>query len=244
MAATGTSPTGPLLVEATYSGGVEGTRLRVVSGTDERTFDAKQVAVHPALSAVLRLIADEVDLSVPRRRLGLVPPQPPETKAHRQGEALPRGEPASSHTELLPMLFLSLLTYVERVQTPVPRPHWGRPIRHRQIEKAVELLNANLQGRWSVASLARAVGLSRPAFARQFLATLGLSPMRYLKEQRMLAASALLRSSDASLAEVASHVGYQSEFAFSRAFKRHYQVAPGAYRKRMSPVASAVRMAA
>jgi AraC-like DNA-binding protein len=89
--------------------------------------------------------------------------------------------------------------------------------------------------------LARAVGLSRPAFARQFLSILGLSPMRYLTQRRLQLAAALLLESDAALAEVAARVGYRSEFAFSRAFRKQYQVPPGVYRHR-PPTAAVVAL--
>jgi AraC-like DNA-binding protein len=56
--------------------------------------------------------------------------------------------------------------------------------------------------------------------------------MRYLTEKRMQAAASLLLGSDAALAEVATRVGYRSEFAFNRAFKRHFHVPPGEYRQR------------
>lgn len=84
---------------------------------------------------------------------------------------------------------------------------------------------------WTVELLARAVGLSRPAFARQFLRLMRYSPMHYLTCRRMQRAAELLRQSDSSLAEIASEVGYRSEFAFSRAFKRHYRAAPSVYRQ-------------
>jgi AraC-like DNA-binding protein len=98
---------------------------------------------------------------------------------------------------------------------------------------------------WTVSLLARAVGLSRPAFARQFVHIVQLSPMRYLTRRRMQLAADLLRDSDAGLAEIAAQVGYQSEFAFGRAFKRHHQVSPGVYRRQPSSArASAMGIAA
>jgi AraC-like DNA-binding protein len=69
---------------------------------------------------------------------------------------------------------------------------------------------------------------------------LGLSPMRYLAQRRMQEAAALLLGSDAALAEVARQVGYRSEFAFNRAFKKHYQVPPGVYRARPGSVGASV----
>ena len=115
----------------------------------------------------------------------------------------------------------------------MPLPLWGRPLRDERVERALELLTSDIAKRWTVELLARAVGLSRPVLAERFLRVLGLSPMRYLSQQRMQVAAALLLGTDASLAEVAARIGYQSEFAFNRAFKRHFQVPPGVYRQRI-----------
>jgi AraC-like DNA-binding protein len=127
---------------------------------------------------------------------------------------------------------------------PVPLPRWGRPLRDRRVERAIELLNQDIARRWTVETLARQVGLSRPVFAREFQRMLGLSPMRYLTQRRMQEAAALLIGSDAALAEVARRVGYESEFAFNRAFKRQFQVPPGIYRQQRPVVACALRAAA
>ena len=188
-------------IEATFSGGPEGVWFQVTQSGVSRVFSRDEVARHPALSAVLRLIADEVELRKPLREA------------------------------LLPFLFRSLLVYARRMATPVPLPNWGRPLRDARVERALELLNRDISKRWTVDLLARAVGLSRPAFARQFLRVLGLSPMRYLTQRRMQEAAALLLGSDAALAEIARHVGYRSEFAFNRAFKKQYRVPPGVYRQ-------------
>lgn len=197
-----------LLIEVTLSGSADGVGFRVVQAGAERVFSGELVARHRPLSAILRLIGDELELSKP------------------PSEAL------------LGLLLRSLLVYVERMSRPVPLPRWGRPIRNRRIERALELLRADLSKYWTVTLLARAVGLSRPVFAREFVRMLQLSPMRYLNHQRMQVAAELLCTTDASLAEVAAHVGYRSEFAFGRAFKRHHHVAPGTYR-RHTTVASA-----
>lgn len=190
-----------VLVEATFSGGPEGIWFRLTQAGESRVFSRDAIARHPALSAVLRLIADEVEVAKP------------------------------SSQPLLASLFRSLLVYVGRMATPVPLPKWGRPMRDARVERAIELLNADISRRWTVELLARAVGLSRPVFARQFLRVLGLSPMRYLTQKRMQMAASILLGSDAALAEIAIRVGYRSEFAFNRAFKRHYQVPPGVYRQ-------------
>ena len=216
--ASSPEPEPALRVEATFSGGADGVWFCLTQGGVTRVFSRDTVARHPALSAVLRLIADEVDLKKPLS------------------------------DALLPFLFRSLIVYARRMATPVPLPRWGRPLRDARVERALELLNRDIGRRWTVELLARAVGLSRPAFARQFLRVLGLSPMRYLTQRRMQAAASMLLGSDAALAEIAQHVGYHSEFAFNRAFKKHFQVPPGVYRRGLvaGPVASpmVIRMAA
>lgn len=191
----------PLRIEVTFSAGAEGVWFKVLRAGSERVFSRDLVAQHRPLAAILRLVGDEAELSKP------------------------------PNDALLGLLLRSLLVYVARMAQPVPRPRWGRPIRNRRIERALELLRADLSKYWTVALLARAVGLSRPVFAREFVRVLQLSPMRYLTNQRMEAAARLLCDTDASLAEIATHVGYRSEFAFGRAFKRHHQVAPGTYRR-------------
>lgn len=193
-------PEPSLRVEATFSGGPEAMWFRLTQAGASRVFSREAVAQHPALSALLRLIADEVDAQKPL-------------------------------SEALPLLFRSLVVYARRMSTPVPLPKWGRPLRDARVERALELLNRDISRRWTVALLARAAGLSRPAFARQFLRMLGLSPMRYLAQRRMQAAAEMLLGSDAALAQVAHQVGYRSEFAFNRAFKKHHRVPPGVYRQ-------------
>ena len=99
------------------------------------------------------------------------------------------------------------------------------------VSRALALMQAEPAKRWTVERLARAVGLSRAAFARRFVAVSGRSPLRYLTDLRLALAASLLENEDAALAEVASRVGYVSEFAFSRAFKRQHGVAPSLFRR-------------
>lgn len=104
-------------------------------------------------------------------------------------------------------------------------------LRDARIRRALTLMSERLAEPWTVESLAKAVGMSRAAFARKFAAELGAAPLQHLHEQRMECAAALLAATDETLAAVAARVGYTSEFAFSRAFKRHHGVAPGTYRR-------------
>jgi AraC-like DNA-binding protein len=113
----------------------------------------------------------------------------------------------------------------------------------RRIAKAIGFLHAEPAKRWTVERLARAVGLSRAAFARRFVIEHGRSPVRYLTELRLALAASWLEHDEASLAEIAQRVGYASEFALSRAFKRQHGVAPASFRRLRAPF-TAMLMAA
>lgn len=93
------------------------------------------------------------------------------------------------------------------------------------------MLHDELAAPWTVQKLGRRVGMSRPVLARRFRDATGVSPMRYLAELRLERAARRLRESERTLAEVALEVGYRSEFAFNRAFKRRFGVPPGTFRK-------------
>jgi AraC-like DNA-binding protein len=84
---------------------------------------------------------------------------------------------------------------------------------------------------WTVASLADTAGMSRSAFSARFTQLVGEPAMHYAVRWKMQAALTRLRETDSSLAELASRLGYDSEAAFSRAFKRVVGVSPGAARR-------------
>jgi AraC-like DNA-binding protein len=98
------------------------------------------------------------------------------------------------------------------------------------VDRALALLKRDLRHRWTVSELARAVGVSRPVLARRFHER-GASPIAVLARLRLERAAELARDTDRSLAEIADAVGYESEFAFNRAFKRHHGVSPGRFRR-------------
>lgn len=112
----------------------------------------------------------------------------------------------------------------------------------RRVARVLRLMQEKPAERWTIEALAKAAGLSRAALARRFLAELGVPPLRYLAELRMRRAAELLAGGDGSLAAVAAEVGYDSEFAFSRAFKRHTGEAPGAFRRRSRSEGAAFRL--
>jgi AraC-like DNA-binding protein len=83
---------------------------------------------------------------------------------------------------------------------------------------------------WTVGTIAAEVAMSRSAFAARFTELVGEPVMHYLTRWRMHVASTRLAEDDAPMAEIAAQLGYQSEAAFSRAFKRFTGVSPGAAR--------------
>ncbi len=84
---------------------------------------------------------------------------------------------------------------------------------------------------WTLDELARSAGMSRSHLAARFRETVGTTPIRYLNSWRMARAKDLLRATEQTIAQVAEHTGYQSEFAFAKAFKRYFGVTPGAARR-------------
>jgi AraC-like DNA-binding protein len=102
-----------------------------------------------------------------------------------------------------------------------------------QVFNAVRLIRDQLAERWSVAELATRVGMSRSAFAAAFTREMDAPPMQYLATQRMLRAAELLKTPGIAISEIAFQIGYTSDVAFTRGFKRHYGVGPFAYRRQL-----------
>lgn len=101
-----------------------------------------------------------------------------------------------------------------------------------QIGRALQLVHDAPASKWTVEALASAVAMSRSAFAERFTRFVGHPPLEYVGRWRMVKAAELLAGSELSIAEVAERVGYASEAAFNRAFKRYMGVAPATWRRR------------
>lgn len=101
----------------------------------------------------------------------------------------------------------------------------------RHIGTALRRLHADVARNWTVDALASIAGMSRSAFAMQFKARLGQAPLDYLTRWRMFRAMHLLRQTRQPLIDVAASVGYASEAAFSKAFRRITGATPGACRR-------------
>jgi len=117
---------------------------------------------------------------------------------------------------------------------------WPAAVRDPAMDQALDLMHRQPAEPWTLAGLADRVAMSRSAFAERFRRLLGESPMVYLARWRMHQAAVLLRDGKESVATVAERVGYESEAAFAKAFKRQVGVSPGAYRRgAVSPLFSA-----
>jgi AraC-like DNA-binding protein len=104
---------------------------------------------------------------------------------------------------------------------------WLRALHDQQIGKVISKIHRNPGGPWTLASLAREASMSRSAFAARFTELVGESAMHYVTRWRMNTAKLRLTQLDATVGEVANSLGYESEAAFNRAFKRHLGVSPG-----------------
>jgi AraC-like DNA-binding protein len=131
---------------------------------------------------------------------------------------------------------LSELLFVEAVRhyaetLPEGQTGWLAGLRDRYVARALALFHAEPARGWTLDELGRAVGLSRSALTERFTPLIGVAPMQYLANWRMQLAAQQLRGTNLSLAAIAAQVGYESEAAFSRAFKRAFGASPAAWRR-------------
>jgi AraC-like DNA-binding protein len=146
-------------------------------------------------------------------------------------EALsPRPGSTAVMTRIADVLVLQTIrTWLERDQGQ--QLGWMGALNDPDIGSALALIHCRAEEPWTVASLAKEVHLSRSVFSERFSRLVGMSPMQYLTQWRMSLASSWMREERLSASEAAHRLGYSSEAAFSRAFKRHLQVPPGALRQ-------------
>jgi AraC-like DNA-binding protein len=130
------------------------------------------------------------------------------------------------------VLFLEAVRrYIETL--PVEETGWLAGLRDPIIGRALALLHGDVTRAWTVEELGREVGASRSTIAERFTTLVGESPIQYLTGWRMRLAARQLRTSGAPLARIAEEVGYESEAAFIRAFRRQFGVPPGNWRRRL-----------
>lgn len=132
---------------------------------------------------------------------------------------------------------LSELLFVEVVRRytdtlPPESRTWLAGLRDESVGRVLGKLHERPAHDWTLEELARQCGLSRSVLAERFAHYVGLPPMQYLTQWRMQLGATMLSSSSASLAEIAAQVGYGSEAAFSKAFKRTVGASPAEWRRR------------
>ncbi len=130
---------------------------------------------------------------------------------------------------------LSEVLFVETLrayiaQLPAEQTGWLAGARDSEVGKALALMHRNPAHPWTIASLAKEAGVSRSVLAERFRHYLNESPMAYLTRWRLQLGAQMLASTSHSVAQIAPEVGYESEAAFNRAFKREFTVPPARFR--------------
>jgi AraC-like DNA-binding protein len=137
-------------------------------------------------------------------------------------------------TRLAELMFIEVLRrYLDDL--PPGQTGWLAGLRDEVVGRALTLLHGDPGRPWTLGELAREAASSRTSLARRFALLVGQPPMQYLAQWRMQVAASRLVQSGAKLAAIAAEVGYDSEAAFSRAFKKAAGVAPGAWREVRRP---------
>jgi AraC-like DNA-binding protein len=132
---------------------------------------------------------------------------------------------------------LSELMFIEVVRRylealPPEQAGWLAGLRDPFVGKALSLLHGRPAHGWTIEELAKEVGMSRSVLAERFADLLGIPPMHYLTKWRMQIAAQMLSGGSTNIATIAAQIGYESEAAFSRAFKKLMGVPPATWRRR------------
>jgi AraC-like DNA-binding protein len=150
-----------------------------------------------------------------------------EARAARPGNAAMLGR-------LTELMFVEILReYMHRL--PEHQRGWLAGVNDPQVGKVLRMLHANPVHDWTVEELAREAAVSRSVLAQRFTDLVGEAPMRYLANWRMQLAKQMMRDGAHNIQEVATRVGYDSEAAFNRAFKRSTGSPPATWRKGAAP---------
>ena len=148
--------------------------------------------------------------------------------AAEAGELRPGGEAVITRLGDI-LVIQAIRAWIE--SDPAAQTGWLGALQDPQIGRAISLIHRDPARNWTVASLADELAMSRSAFAARFTELVGEPVMSYVARWRMHVAVAALKEEGATVGELADRLGYRSEAAFSRAFKRVIGVAPGAVRR-------------
>jgi AraC-like DNA-binding protein len=140
---------------------------------------------------------------------------------------------AGSESVLTKLSELMFIEVVRRYIATLPdqKTGWLAGLRDPSVSKALALIHSRPSFSWTIEGLARQCGTSRSVFAERFVQLLGIPPMHYLARWRMQVAAEMLNRRNLNMAAIASEIGYESEAAFSRSFKRTMGVTPSAWRQ-------------
>jgi AraC-like DNA-binding protein len=179
---------------------------------------------HPAAAALVAVLPEIVHLGGGTERLqGTLALLAAEAREARLG-----GEAVI--TRLADILVIQAIrSWLE--SEPGARPGWLGALNDPHIGRAISLIHGDPARDWTVESLARELAMSRSSFAARFTQLVGEPAMAYVTRWRMQVAMAALRDERATIAELAGRLGYRSEAAFARAFKRETGMPPGAVRR-------------
>lgn len=147
--------------------------------------------------------------------------------AHEARELRPGGETVITHLADI-LIIQAIRSWID--SAPEAERGWLAALRDNHVGRALAVMHREPEKDWSVTSLAKEVGMSRSGFSARFTNLVGESAMRYLTQWRMQLARAQLQETTDSLSVLADRLGYQSEAAFCRAFKRVFGVPPGSVR--------------
>jgi AraC-like DNA-binding protein len=142
-------------------------------------------------------------------------------------ELRPGGETVITHLADI-LIIQAIRSWID--SAPEEERGWLAALRDKQVGRALAIIHRAPEKDWNVASLAKEVGMSRSGFSARFTNLVGESAMRYLTQWRMLLARSQLQETSDTLSVLADRLGYQSEAAFCRAFKRETGVSPGSVR--------------
>lgn len=209
-------PEGEGLARIVHGGGGEETHL--VCG-----FLASEEAYNPLIASLPRMLKLDIRHGASRDWV--------EASVRFAARELAVGRFASSDI----MSRLSELLLVEAVRDYAAsldgsQSGWLAGLKDRQIGQALALLHSRIEAPWTIDRLAGEVSMSRSAFVDRFTGLVGLPPIRYLTQWRLGVAKEKLRSRKGNIAQIAHAVGYDSEVAFNRAFKREFGLPPARWR--------------
>jgi len=208
------------LAQICHGGG--GTATRIVCG-----FLASEETTNPLISTLPKALKIDVRQGATREWI--------EASVRFAAGELAEGKLASSSV----MTRVSESLLIEAVRHYSSTLHedevgWLRGLKDPHIGRALALIHQQVSAHWSVEALAKEVALSRSAFVERFTSLVGVPPIRYLTVWRLQTAKLNLRETGKTIAQLANSVGYESEEAFSRAFKREFGLSPARWRDRHS----------